>query len=270
MDPIANYGRVGNFEKPASGLIDGLIGLASLAGLLCIPGVVVCKASRLPSLMVGAAWILLFFITSVVTMTSVGAVWGECALPYRGMHPMPGGPAARSIPYHPQLQRRVGTGSGLDWLNWLVGIALRASLFLFISVGGLMLVPPSWGEAGEILCWNLVVLLAGFVAVAIPNVLITALGRFWATTEPPDLSDLPEAPEPDGVGVARPTRDWRDRVKALLWLCAPLPCLLLGLTAAPLLLFRPELGLRLACLGAATAAILGYPVWNWSVYRSKT
>ena len=255
-----------SFEKPASGLIDGLIGLASLGGMLSIPGVVVCNASRLPGLMVGAAWVLLFLITSVVTMVSVGAVWDECALPYRGMHPVPGGPAARSSPYHSQLQRRVGTGSRLDWLNWLLGIALRASLFLFISVGGLMLVPPSWGEAGKVLCWNFILLLARFVAVTIPNVLITALGRFWATTEPPDL---PEAPEPDGVGVAQPTRDWRNRVKALLWLCAPLPCLLLGLTAAPLLLFSPELGLRLACLGAALAAILGYPVWNWSIYRSR-
>lgn len=264
---MANTSRMSDYEKPTSGLTDGLIGLASLGIFLGVPGLVVCNASRLPILMVGAAWILLFFLTSLVTILAVGGVWGECALTYRGMHPAPGGgPGARTIPYHPQLQRRVGIGSRMDWLNWLAGIALRAGLFLLVLMGGLVLVPLSWGDCGLILSLNLLMALAGFSAVAIPRLLITALGRFWAAAEPPDL---PEAPEQDGVGVAPPSRDWRDHMRALLWLGAPLPCLLLALTAAPLLIFDAELGLRLACLGAAAAAILVYPVWIWSVYRSQ-
>ena len=265
-DPMANTIGMNNFQKSIGGLKDGLIGLASYGVVLGVPGLIVCNSSRLPSLMVGAAWILLFFLPSVVASLAAGGVWGECALPYRGMHPMPGGPGARTIPYHPQLQRRVGTGSRMDWLNWLAGIALRVGLFFFTLVGGLVLVPRSWGDCGLILSLNLLMAVAGFVAVAIPNALITALGRFWETTEPPDL---PEAPEQDGVGVAPPIQDWRDRIRALFWRYAPLPCLLLGLTAAPLLLFDPVLGLRLACLGAAAAAVLGYPVWIWSVYRSR-
>ena len=127
--------------------------------------------------MVGAAWLLLFFLTSVVTSLAAGGVWGECALPYRGMHPVPGGPGARTIPYHLQLQRRVGTGSWMDWLNWLAGIALRAGLFFLVLMGGLVLVPRSWEDCGLILSLNLLMALAGFSAVAIPRLLITALGR---------------------------------------------------------------------------------------------
>lgn len=253
-------------SKSIPGVTDGLISLASLGIFLGVPGVIVCNTPRLPSLIVWPAWLLLFFLTSVVTTLAVGGVWGECALPYRGMHPMPGGPGARTMTYHPQLQRRVGTGSWMDWLNWLMGIALRFGLFLVVLVGGLALVPHSWGEGGLLVSLNFLMALAGFLAVEIPRVLITALGRFWSAAEPPDL---PEAAELEGIGVAPPVRDWRNRIRALLWICIPLPCLLLALTAAPLLLFDPALGLRLACLGAAVAAVLGYPVWIWSVYRSR-
>ena len=249
-----------------SKLPSAMVDLICLVVFMSVPGVVIANSSRLPSLMVGAAWSVLFFLTSVVTSRAVGEVWMECALPYRGMHPMPGGPAERSIPYHPQLQRRVGTGSWVDWLNWMAGIALRVGLFLSVLVGGLVLVPRFWGDCGLLLSLNLFMAVAGFAAVAIPNALITALGRFWSAAEPPDL---PQGAEAEEVGIAPPARDWRDQVRALLWRCAPLPCLLLGLTATPLLLFAPEPGLRLACLGAALAAVLGYPVWIWSVYRSR-
>jgi hypothetical protein len=236
--------------------------------ILILPPLILIKGAGLPGLILWPARALLFFVSMAFHIVSAAAVWGECALPYRSMSPVPGGPGMRPVAYHDQLQRRVGKGSGLDWVNWWAGLLLRGGTYLAVLVGGMVLalqwIPASWGSCGSVLGWDLAVVAAGLVAAPLLTLLMKALRGFWSKTEPPELVSQ----EPQGIGIARPSPSLQQRTWALFWRFTPLPALLLGLTALPMLLF-PEQGLRLAGLGVAVAAVVGYPVWTWSDYLSR-
>ena len=250
-------------EKP-TGLKDVLIGLA----ILCLPPLILIQGAGLPSLLLWPAWLVLFMLSMAVQITSAGVVYCECALPYRGVSPVPGGPAMRPVNYHPQLQRRVGTGTRLDWINWAAGICLRGGSFVVVLVVVAVLlmewIPASWGFCGFVLAYDLATVAAGLVAAPLLTFLMQALRGFWSSTEPPEVALV----EPEGIGVSRPSPSLQRRIWALLWRFTPLPALLLGLTAGPVLAF-PAQGLRLAWLGVAVAAVLGYPVWTWSDYQYR-
>ncbi|MBS2034626.1 hypothetical protein JST97_06555 [bacterium] len=233
--------------------------------------VVVAHGDSLPRLLVWPAWGLLSLVSFVIHVLAGASVWVDSALPYRGLSPVPGGPGMRPVAYHRPLQQRVGEGSRLDWINWWAGLLLRGGSFLGVLVAtafvlGLQL-PSTWGFAGFALVYHLSIILAGLLASPGITLLMRILRGFWQRSEPPDLPETPAA-EPDGIGVARAEIGWNQRVLALAWRLTPLPTLLLLLTAAPLLAF-PEQGARLACLGVAVAAVLGYPVWTWSQYLAR-
>ena len=182
---------------------------------------------------------------------------------------MAGGPGMRTVAYHSQLQKRVGRGSALDWLNWWVGLFLRVAVFLAVLIGTVFSVwdrlPASWHFCGFLLAYDIGVLVAGLIASFGLSHWMRVLGDFWSQTEPPEL---PEPTTPEGIGVAQFQPAINSKILALAWKVVPLPTLLLALTALPLLAF-PEQGIRLAWLGLALSAILGYPVWTWSDYRSR-
>ena len=250
-------------EEP-SGAKDVLIGLA----ILIVPPVILIKGAGLPGLILWPARAVLFLVTMAVQVLSAAAVWTECALPYRGVSPVPGGPGMRPVEYHPQLQRRVGTGSRLDWVNWVAGLCLRGGSFLAVLLAGMTLalawIPVDWGLCGFVIAWNLSMAAAGLVAAPLLTLLMQALRAFWRRTEPPEVDPV----ESEGIGVAQPSATLRRRVCSLVWRFLPLPALVIGLTAGPMLLF-PEQGPRLAWLGVAVAAVVGYPVWTWSDYRAR-
>lgn len=251
-------------EEERTGPKDVLLALA----VLVLPPLILIKGAWLPALILWPARALFFFVTMAIQIMSGAAVWCECALPYRGVSPVPGGPGMRPVAYHPQLQRRVGTGSSLDWANWGAGLFLRGGAFLAVLVGVVVLlmerIPPSWGFCGFVLAWDVAMAAAGLVSAPLLTLLMKALRSFWSKTEPPEVVSV----EPEGIGMATPLPGPQRRIWALIWRFTPLPALLLGLTALPMLLF-PEQGLRLAGLGVAVAAVVGYPVWTWSDYRSR-
>ncbi|MFN8611307.1 MAG: hypothetical protein U0931_27430 [Vulcanimicrobiota bacterium] len=240
-------------------------------GVLAVALLVVAHGDSLPRLLVWPAWGLLGLVSLVIHVAAGGAVWVACALPYRGLSPVAGGPGMRAVEYHPQLQQRVGQGSQLDWLNWWAGLFLRGGVFVAALVATVLSVaswvPNNWGLAGFLLAWHLGVILGGLLASPGITLLMIALRGFWHASEPPELEQEPGR-ETEGIGMAPPEPGWKRRLLALTWRVTPLPTLLLALTAGPLLAF-PEHGPRLAWLGLALGAVLGYPVWAWSQYWAR-
>lgn len=126
-------------------------------------------------------------------------------------------------------------------------------------------IPRDWNFCGFLLTYDLAMLLAGAIASFGLSYLMRALRDFWSRNEPPEL---PPPTTPEGIGVAQALPSLDQKIRALAWKVVPLPTLLLALTALPLITL-PEQGLRLAWLGLALAAILGYPVWTWSDHYSR-
>ena len=257
-----------------SRVIEVFVGLAWWALFLGVPLVIVWRADSLPVLLVWPAWAILTILCCFVNLLAIGGLGVACALPYRGVSPMPGGPGVRNTTYHSQLQRRVGVGTRLDWANWKAGILLRLGFF-FVGLLPVM----AWMDdhlTGRLGGYGLMTVgaTAGLVVGALVGALVPAalergLRFFWSRAEPPDLSDdTPVASE--GIGPAPPLISWNRRIQAWSWRIAPLPTLLLLLTALPLLTISdPASGTRWACLGLAAAAVLGYPVWIWGDHYAR-
>lgn len=232
---------------------------------------IVLHGDSLPRLIVWPARCLLGLMSIVIHVAAVAALWVDCALPYRSFYPVPGGPGMRPVAYHPQLQERVGSGSKLDWLNWWAGMLLRGVTFLLVALAVVCWL--GWRfqirseSAGFFLSYNLGIILGALVACPGINLFMRGLRAFWRGSEPPGL-ETEQSSEAQAIGVARPEPGWNRRLRAVIWRVTPLPTFLLVLTAGPLLTF-PEQGLRLALLGLALGALLGYPVWTWSGYWSR-